>query len=314
MNNTPKIIRLKRLYDLLRSGERYLTAPKLAHRLEVSTRTIYRDINALTAFGVEIDGECGYRVVRGEFAPPFQLSANDLLLIKELIESSPLSQFHEVQEDSDQLLLKLEFLTSEEQPTENVFRYSEPRISERIEFSHDELDLACSENRVCEMDYQSLDENEPSMRVIHPYGVAIRGAQWYLIAFDEVKGKYRLYHLLRIKRLRVLDRQFDRDKTFQFDRFFEDSWNVFQGKKQVVRFRAKGIAARLISERTSPQRIEVEKLGADDVLVSVETRGEEEIINWALSMGPQVEIIEPAVLRERVRQLLSAALSLYEIN
>ncbi|MBN2327391.1 MAG: WYL domain-containing protein [Candidatus Omnitrophica bacterium] len=312
MNSIPRLVRLKRLFEFLRSGEAYLTAPTLAERLEVSVRTVYRDIQSLADLGVQIDGERGYRAENPDFLPFIQPNASDLHLIQQLIDSCPLSQFPDFQNDCRQLITKLEFLITENRGEDNVFQYSEPQISDRLAFSHEELERACNECRVCEMSYQALDETAPSIRIIHPYGVAIRIGQWYLIALDEAKNEFRLYHFLRIKALTILDRLFTRDASFQFSRFFEDSWNVFQGKKQIVRFRAEGIAARLISERTSPRKMETEWIGPQEVKVSMEIRGEQEIVNWALSMGPQVEILEPESLREKVRQLLSHTLRLYK--
>ena len=52
--------------------------------------------------------------------------------------------------------------------------------------------------------------------------------------------------------------------------------------------------------------------GPDEVLVTLEVRGEQEITNWALSMGANVEILEPESLRKQVRQILSSALKPYE--
>ncbi|MGC9327527.1 MAG: helix-turn-helix transcriptional regulator [Candidatus Hinthialibacter sp.] len=312
MDSIPRLIRLKRLFELLRSGEKYLTAPVLAERIEVSVRTVFRDIQSLGDLGVQIDKECGYRAINQEFLPFIQPNAHDLLLIQQLIDSSPLCQFPDFQNECLQLKTKLEFLIEENQGEDNVFQYSEPPIGDRLTFSHEELERACNECRVCEISYQALDEADPSVRLIHPYGAAIRGGQWYLIALDESKAEFRLYHFLRIKNLEVSERQFERDASFQFSRFFEDSWSVFQGPMQTVRFRAKGIAARLISERTSPRKIELEWIGPQEVMVSMEIRGEQEIVNWALSMGPQVEILEPKSLRKKVRQLLSNTLRLYK--
>jgi proteasome accessory factor B len=174
------------------------------------------------------------------------------------------------------------------------------------------LEQACTEHRVCEITYQALDETEPSLRTIHPYSIAIRGSQWYLIAQDEAKDEFRLYHFLRIKNVEMLDHLFKKDEAVQIDRFFEDSWSVFQGKKQMVRLKARGVAARLLSERASPKRIELEWIGPDEGIAEIEVRGEQEILNWALSMGPDVEILEPATLRDRLRQQLTATLHNYE--
>jgi predicted DNA-binding transcriptional regulator YafY len=65
---------------LLRSGKTW-SAPNLACRLEVSTRTIYRDIETLSAVGVPVYAEAGpeggYRLVEGYFLPPIAFTVGE---------------------------------------------------------------------------------------------------------------------------------------------------------------------------------------------------------------------------------------------
>src|SRR5690348_4216047 len=65
---------------LLRSGKT-LSAPELARRLEVSTRTIYRDIETLSTVGVPVYAETGreggFRLLEGYFLPPIAFSVGE---------------------------------------------------------------------------------------------------------------------------------------------------------------------------------------------------------------------------------------------
>lgn len=312
MSKLQKFPRLIMLVNLLQSGERYLTASKLANRLGVNERTIYRDLQSLPDLGVQVSNDCGYRVERGNLPVTIQPDAEDIQLIQELINSSPLSQLQPHQEDCRKLLMKLECLIPEPSEEETTINYLEPLICDRLEFSTPDLERACNEHRVCAMNYQALDETEPSLRTIHPYRIVIRSAQWYLIALDAAKRELRLYHYLRIKGMQVMKHTFERDPTLDLTRFFEDSWNVFHGPKHRVRLRVRGVAARLISERTSPRELNIAWTSQDEAVVIAEVCGEQEIINWTLSMGSNAEILEPQDLREKVSRILSASLRLYE--
>lgn len=309
---TTKIIRLQKLCGLLQSGERYLTPADLAERMEVSERTFYRDIKCLTDMGAEIDNQQGYRI-RGKFSLLSQFTAEDVLNLQELIESSPLNQFPEHAENFRRLLAKVECALPDEQDEESAIRYSEPSMKDRMRVSLSDLDAACQKNRVCVLTYQSLEESQPSKRTVHPYAIVIRGGQWYLVAKDERKSEFRLYHLLRIYGLRDSDRGFERDENFDLERIFEHSWNVFQGPVQTVRLRVRGAAARLAIERLTPQRIRIERRD-DETIVAFEVRGEREILMWALSQGENVEILAPESLREQACQVLSGALRQYEMD
>ncbi len=72
--------RLFLLLDALRAHRRPVTAAVLAARLDVSERTIYRDIQALAELGAPVDGEAGvgYMLRAGLFLPPLMFSADEL--------------------------------------------------------------------------------------------------------------------------------------------------------------------------------------------------------------------------------------------
>ena len=75
--------RLYRLVDHLR-GRRCVTAAQLAQWLEVSERTVYRDVRDLMASGVPIEGEAGvgYRLSRHHHLPPLMFSADELAALR----------------------------------------------------------------------------------------------------------------------------------------------------------------------------------------------------------------------------------------
>lgn len=76
----PRAERLLRLLEILRRRRGVVTASELASAMEVSVRTIYRDIEALRVQGVTIDGEAGtgYRVQAGYVLPPLMFTEDEL--------------------------------------------------------------------------------------------------------------------------------------------------------------------------------------------------------------------------------------------
>ena len=75
-----RIDRLFEIIQILRSEKRSITAQRLAARLEVSIRTVYRDIQALQVMGTPIDGEAGvgYMMGRGYDLPPINFTAEEV--------------------------------------------------------------------------------------------------------------------------------------------------------------------------------------------------------------------------------------------
>ena len=78
--------RADRLYRLIESlrGRRCVTAAQLAQWLEVSERTVYRDVRDLMASGVPIEGEAGvgYRLARHYHLPPLMFNADELAALR----------------------------------------------------------------------------------------------------------------------------------------------------------------------------------------------------------------------------------------
>lgn len=75
-----KVFRLFALLDRLREASAPVSAETLAHALEVSPRTIYRDMATLQAMGAPVRGEAGlgYQMERGYFLPPLRFDAEEL--------------------------------------------------------------------------------------------------------------------------------------------------------------------------------------------------------------------------------------------
>ena len=130
-----------------------------------------------------------------------------------------------------------------------------------------------------------MKESEPSYRTIHPYGISIKTGQWYLIALDEEKAEFRTYHFLRIKELAITERLFTKDPHFQFEQFFEKSWGVFQGPVQTIELKVRGMAARLIKERSDPKNITIQPLYSGEYLATITVSGEPEIMGWGFEHG-----------------------------
>ncbi|WP_049270436.1 helix-turn-helix transcriptional regulator, partial [Serratia marcescens] len=75
-----RTVRLFSILEQLRGRQRPVSAEFLAQALDVSVRTIYRDMSTLQAMGAPIRGESGlgYQLEKGYFLPPLHFDANEL--------------------------------------------------------------------------------------------------------------------------------------------------------------------------------------------------------------------------------------------
>ncbi len=192
--------------------KRYLTARELARRLEVSQRTIYRDIDALSASGVPIEGTAGagYRLCRGFRLPPLMFDDEEL--------TSLLLGMRMVQAWSDDELAaaaqrarrKIEgVLPQRLRPVleGEVMLVPDFHLPERVRGHVSLLRKAIAEMQKVEMSYQRADA-ESSVRIVWPLGLFYWGEKWTLGAWCELRGAFRSFRLDRIADLHLAGARF----------------------------------------------------------------------------------------------------------
>ena len=172
--------RLFRIVQLLR-GRRLSTAAWIAEKLEVSPRTVYRDVADLQAQGVPIDGEAGvgYRLVGGFDLPP------------------------------------LMFTTLEAQALVAAVRLAQSRLDRELALAAEDalgkiigvLREAASMRRRIRFDYEDA-QGAATSRTARPLGCYHWQAVWTLAAWCEHRTAFRSFRIDRMRTLDVLDEVF----------------------------------------------------------------------------------------------------------
>ena len=213
--------RLFHIVQLIR-GRRLTTAAFLAQRLEVSERTVYRDIADLQHQGVPIEGEAGvgYRLGAGFELPPLMFSQDEA---KSLVASVRLAQAwldpalaREAENALGKILSVLPVTVRA--AAESLALYA-PAASLEAE-AKQTLQLlqtvreAVHARRKLQLDYRDLS-GSASQRVVRPLGCFFWGKVWTLAAWCESRHDFRSFRVDRIASLEVLDDRFkdESDKT-----------------------------------------------------------------------------------------------------
>jgi predicted DNA-binding transcriptional regulator YafY len=151
--------------------------------------------------------------------------------------------------------------------------------------------------------------DEPSERVVEPLGVVAKGSTWYLSAVSG--GEVRTYRVSRMSRPEVLPQIAVRPKDFNLRAWWERSATEFRDK--LPRYYATYIAVPGVLRWAKYRgwRLEETQPAGEKVRLRIRFDAEEEALQFALSFGPDVEVVEPAALREKVRQAAEATARLY---
>jgi predicted DNA-binding transcriptional regulator YafY len=309
---------------LLLQAHHQLTSRELAARLEVSERTIHRDMDALSGAGIPVLAERGTRggwSLLGEYRT--NLTGLNEAEIQSLFVTNPprvLADLNLEKAAEGALLKLLAALPA-------AYRRGAERARQRIYvdvagWARKEeavpllpvLQDAIWLERKLQFKYERGEDCEPITRLVDPLGLVAKGSAWYLVA--GIDGGIRSYRVSRMMQAEVMAEAASIPADFDLAGFWEQSATTFKTKlpnysatfkvaPQV--FPRLGFAGRFARVG---EKAEVDAKGW--IAVSVGFDVEEMAIEWALSFGPQLEVMAPATLREKVIAMARETLAFYD--
>jgi predicted DNA-binding transcriptional regulator YafY len=203
--------RLFQLVQLIR-GRRLSTAEFLAERLEVSPRTVYRDVAALQGQGVPIEGEAGvgYRMKGGFDLAPLMFGKREAQALVAALRMSQPSLDSGLAAAAESALSKIMAVLPAEAraAAESLTLFAPlsgltPEVRELLAA----LREATESRRKLALEYVSLDD-ERSHRTVRPLACFFWGPVWTLAAWCELRKDFRSFRVDRISALQVLDETF----------------------------------------------------------------------------------------------------------
>ena len=319
-------MRADRLFSivLLLQAHHQMTARDLASRLEVSERTIHRDMEALSGAGIPViaaRGLGGGWSLLGEYRT--NLTGLTETEIQSLFLTKPAKLLADLklEKAADGALLKLLACLPA------TFRQGAERARQRIHvdvsgWSRREeavpflpiLQEALWLERKLQITYERGPDCEAVQRLIAPFGLVAKGSAWYLVgAVDE---HIRSYRVSRIKQADVLNEHADIPGDFDLATFWQQSATTF--KSNVPNYVAQFWVSPEVWLRLSfagrfarvTETDETDARGWRKVLVGFDV--EEMACEYAVSFGPNIEVIEPQSLREKVINMAQATLDFYK--
>lgn len=298
-----------------------MTAGQLAKRLEVSERTILRDMESLTNAGVPVvaarGAGGGWELLEGYRTTLTALSASE---VRALFVGAPARLLADLKLDkaSDAAALKLEALLPA------IFRNDAEVARQRIHIdvsgwnrSHDAvphlplLQEAVWRERKVRIEYG----DPPAPRFLAPLGLVAKGSTWYLVALTE-EGALRSYRVSRVRDAELLDIPFARPRDFDLPAFWESASATFRERlpryDAVIRTKTKDLPwIRAMLRYGAIDSVTEQRGGWSRVALHFDAI--EPARHTLLGLGAMVEVLEPAALRDAIvdaaRAVVTAARS-----
>ncbi|MFV2109514.1 helix-turn-helix transcriptional regulator [Micromonospora sp. LOL_015] len=331
-----RVARLISLVLLLQSRET-MTAAELARELEVSERTIYRDVLALSAAGVPVYADQGraggYRLLDGYRTrltglsraeaetlflsglpgPADEMGLADVLGVAQLKVTAALPVGLRDAAGRARQRFHLD--------APGWFRQADPPPALA------DLARATWQDQVVRLNYRR--GGTEVVRTVQPYGLVLKNGTWYLVGrvpevgqvngVGQVNDGYRIYRVDRIAAVEATGDVFDRDHRFDLAEVWAAGTADFVRSilvdEIVVRLSPAGLRALRWAVEAPAAQAAHEAAGPPDAQGWVHTRLPVESPDVAYSqlqaLGPEVEVLAPPVLRDRMRDAARRLAALY---
>ncbi|MFC5830698.1 helix-turn-helix transcriptional regulator [Nonomuraea insulae] len=305
-----------------------VTAQELADAFEVSIRTVYRDMDSLSAAGVPLYGEPGhdggYRLLGG-----FRTRLNGLT--EGEAESLFLTGLPSAAADLGlgAIVTAAQLKLMSALPVE--LRDRAGRIAERFHLDapawYRDADRtpylttvadAVWNDRVVRMRYFRWAEPHEVTRVVEPFGLILKAGHWYLVGRTD--ERIRTYRISRILDLHVLEERFERPDRFDLAHHWQTYLDSFDMRRHqdtaTLRLSPNAfenlpnLMGRAVVRAAHDTATAADSDGWTQVTIPIESI--DQAVSEFLRLGADVEVLAPADLRERLTQTLAALMRIYD--
>ncbi|WP_027728443.1 YafY family protein [Treponema sp. C6A8] len=307
-----KIDRLVSIIMILLEKER-ISAQELAKMFEVSTRTIYRDIEAISMAGIPVlatSGSGGGIEIMKDYKVDKKIfSTDDLSAL--LMGLSNISGMVRGSEVANALAKVKSFIPSEkaksiELKASQIYIDLTPwEGNASVKNALEIIKKALQENRLLIFTYIDGHGSKTS-RTVEPYQLVFKSRAWYVQTFCRLKNDYRLFRLSRMSELKMLEETFTpREYQKPFLDFEETARSLQTDTKIRIH---KSVLDRILDfcpyERLSQD-------GEDYYLADYPFFDSDYYYDMLLSLGDKCEILEPAHVREKLKQKIKNLAKIY---
>ncbi|MGQ0825362.1 MAG: helix-turn-helix transcriptional regulator [Actinomycetota bacterium] len=302
-----------------------MTAEELAEELEVSIRTIYRDLEALSMAGVPVytepgrNGGCslidGYRTrltglttkeAEALFAAGVPGPVGELGL-GTVLGAANLKLLAALPPDLAERAAGARQRFHLDVPTWFRVGRNEPLLAD--------LATAVWEDRQVKIRYKHPGGSDAATRHLDPFGLVCKAGTWYLVARRD--NEMRTYRVSRVQDVTVLDATFTRPSDFDLPTFWQNAVSEFESQLApvdvVVRATETGHRELLWMTRYAGRSFrEQEPLDDGTLRCALSFESLDDAFIELMRLGAEVEVLEPVELRTRVAETVTAMVARYE--
>lgn len=308
----PPLERMMQIHQAIQGGD-YPTATTLAAHLEVSTKSIHRDLEFMRD---RLELPLAYDEIRHGWYytedvagfPTLQITEGELFAL--LVAEKALQQYRGTHFERplvsafkkmaaslpDTISLNL----AEWERTISFRTSAEPLLNLEV---FDRLAKATTQHRQLKIRYRKPGGKPAEERVIDPYHLANINGEWYLFAYDHLRNDLRTFVPSRMESVEHTGKKFERPARFSLENRLRNSFSVQSGTGDylvVIRF-SPAVADYIREKKWHPSQF-LKNLSDGGVELRLSLSSLNEVERWILSWGGDATVQGPAELKARIRR------------
>lgn len=301
-------MQVNRLFEIvyILLNKKQVTAKELSDRFEVSTRTIYRDIENLSGAGIPIytnQGKGGGISLMENFvlskAYLSEKEQSEILIALQGLKATPYISENEA-------LSKLSALFGRQEIDWITVDFSGWDKVEKQKFEC--IKAAIIGRTKIQFDYYNV-KMEKLNRIVEPLQLCFKEKTWYLVGYCMIRKEMRLFKLKRIKALISLEEKFEIDKRHQFNRQKSDEYPYLL---EHIKLWVEDSQAYRVFDEFSETQITRQEDG--HFVIEMDYPIDEWVYGYILSFGPYAKVLEPEKVKVEIQCRLKNAIQRYEVK
>ena len=306
----PPLERMLRIHQLIQAGN-FPNATSLAREIEVSTKTIQRDLDFMRDrlnLPLEFNRAKNGFAYTGEVSafPTMQITEGEIFAL--VVAEKALQQYRGTSFEKP----LLSAIKKMEQALPDTISLNLADIEQTISFRtraepildlkiFDVLAKAVAQRRQLELQYRKPGLKAEA-RLVDPYHLANINGEWFLFAFDHARKDIRTFAPARIQSAKSTGKTFERSQKFSLENRLRDSFGVHAGEGKfevVIRFEPR--AADYIREKKWHASQTARDLKDGGLELTMKLSSLAEVQRWVLSWAGEAKVLQPPELADSVR-------------
>ncbi len=307
LDTSARLLQLLALFQ----ARRYWSGAELAARLEVTSRTLRRDVDRLRSLGYPVNATSGaaggYQLGAGATLPPLLLDDDEAVAVAVGLRTAASGTISGIEESSLRALSKLQQVLPARlrERVNGLHAFILPLGNRGPVIDADVLTViaaACSQRAKLRFDYRNRAD-VPTLRNVEPHRLVHTGRRWYLVAWDLDRADWRTFRLDRIQSGLSQGGSFvPRDPPEGDFVAYATKSVVYNSNEQRARILLEASAA-VVGERLPPEFGSIEVLDENRCILETGIHSLDSQSVYLALLGLDFQVLEPPELVERIRWL-----------